>query len=440
MIFRASSALSTPWNTLKKSLVLLFPWALIAGILDYRFHQVYWPSLNRLRAHFESGAQFDFFSIFTAFELVFIVVMAVDALSRLRSRTPAKSAAKPSLLLIAILSCFVGGAILQLFVADSVQPVIKTALDQIVTLYLLPIATAAALWHALRASSAKPSLPAAFLRSFLCAFGLLASVCLLQWLTGFLPGDRVDFMGRLVWPYVDPFAGLKFESANWLSYVFAPVVLLAAVNFRRMPVLATWSGLTAFFVVLLSQSYTGLAILFLLLALVGAALLPRAWKIRLLAVAILTAILSLPFLIQTQKFQVLLGHYSQPNSVERRAQIYQFTSAVFEENWWRGIGPGNYQSYFRAHQAEILTSPIPERELPPHPHNLLLAWWSDLGILGLLGGLLIYAAVLSRLARRSTVLTAVVVAYFLAHGLLDTPYASEETAMLFWTFAALMLI
>ncbi len=432
---------------MKKVLVLLFPWTLIAGILDYRFHEVYWPSLNFLREPFQSGAMFDFFSVFAAYELILILFCAVDVLA-VGQKGLFTMKKKVQIFTGLLILCFLVGGLIALLTAHSVEPVIKTPWDQIFTLYLLPILTGLSLHRTLRAN---PTLKNRFIKQTLLAFTCFAAIILFEYATNLLPGDRVDFVGRLVWPYVDPFADLKFESANWLSFIFSPIVILSAIVFldhlqkKKIRALALLSGLASLLVVLLSQSYTGIGILFILLAILLFTFLSRRYKIKLLVAVILLAIVGSPFIVKTQKFQILLGNYHLPNSVERREQIYEFTWETLQDRFWTGIGPGNYQSYFRANQSEILTEPIPERELPPHPHNLLLAWWSDLGALGLLGGLLVYVGVLYRfiafLRQKNLAFAPVlIILYFLGHGLLDTPYANEETAVLFWTFASLMLI
>src|SRR3989339_1760611 len=49
-------------------LIYLIPVFLIAGIVDYRFHNYFWPDLNFFRI-IPSLRMFDFFSIFDAFLL-----------------------------------------------------------------------------------------------------------------------------------------------------------------------------------------------------------------------------------------------------------------------------------------------------------------------------------------------------------------------------------
>jgi hypothetical protein len=138
---------------------------------------------------------------------------------------------------------------------------------------------------------------------------------------------------------------------------------------------------------------------------------------------------------KTQKFQILLGNYKKENSIERRAQIYTFNAKSFLAKPVTGIGPGNYQSYFRANQNKDGIN-IPEEEIPPHPHNLITFFWSEIGIFGLLAILLIYGFVIYKIIFSPNVFYFVML-YPLGHGLIDVPYGLEEFSMLFWIFLAL---
>jgi hypothetical protein len=61
-------------------LFLLFPWALLTGVVDFRFHHYFWEFLNAWRAPFQSGAFLDFFSVFGAYELLLGFLFVVGLL------------------------------------------------------------------------------------------------------------------------------------------------------------------------------------------------------------------------------------------------------------------------------------------------------------------------------------------------------------------------
>ncbi len=83
-------------------------------------------------------------------------------------------------------------------------------------------------------------------------------------------------------------------------------------------------------------------------------------------------------------------------------------------------------------------------EIFQYPHNLFLAAWSELGLMGLIG----FALVLiwffrrcreQRAIRYAPYLTAAMVA-ILVHGLVDVPYFKNDLAMMFWLFIVIMAL
>jgi O-antigen ligase len=398
-----------------KLLLRILPFAIIAGILDYRFHNYFWPWGTGLR----SGFMFDFASVFEFFAVFFVGF----ALWKSRKKLPPL----PRWLWAALAALFLGIVVSGLSY-EPVEPRIQSWIFQVGINYALPIAVAGAALLSWKREE--------FERWTLGAFTALGSLSILEFLTDWLPGANQDFLGRLVWPYIDPFVGMNPESANWLAFVFGPIVILAALRLTKKPDLI--SSL-AFFVgagvMLLSQSYTGIGVLGGILAYLIFVKLPRKWK----AASLVGALLALGIFVATQydspKFQILRGDYDRPNSIERRVQIYTFTWESFKEDPLGGIGAGNYQSYFRENQGRILDETIPEIELPPHPHNLLGKWWADLGLFGVAALALIYAASLWQIFRWQN-LAYLPLAYPLAHGLLDTPYGLMEVSVLFWLWLA----
>ena len=81
-------------------------------------------------------------------------------------------------------------------------------------------------------------------------------------------------------------------------------------------------------------------------------------------------------------------------------------------------------------------------EIFQYPHNVILNFWSELGILGTLAWLWL-VAVVGRIAwiKRKLFLFAptliAVFAVFLIHGLVDVPYLKNDLAMMFWLFMGL---
>jgi O-antigen ligase len=83
-------------------------------------------------------------------------------------------------------------------------------------------------------------------------------------------------------------------------------------------------------------------------------------------------------------------------------------------------------------------------EIFQYPHNLFLAAWSELGLIGLIGLIM----VLVWFFRRAYVLRSTNYVLFLAaamlaiivHGLVDVPYFKNDLSMMFWLFAVIMAL
>ncbi len=428
-------------------LFLLFPWAMLAGVVDFRFHHYFWEFLNAWRAPFQSGAFLDFFSVFGAYELLLGFLFVFGLLIKCWTLPSWKEIRQAPWILFAMGLLGVGGLFQILGTQDIFEPVVKSPLDQVLSLYFGPIMMS---WIFLSVLPVFKSVRQWMEKSFLAAFLCLGLAALLQFFTGIFPGESVDFMGRLAWPYIDPLNSMKIESANWMAMLFAPMLLWNCL--RALPRLQSGknvslemaSGLVSALILLLTQSYTAIGIVGILLVLFLFKQMPVAWKKIAVVIGILAAVVSAPFIVQTPKFQILLGHYGQANSLERRAQIYEVTLGSMEDRLLKGIGPGAYQSFFRENQDRFLAEGIPEIELPPHPHNFVLNWWSDLGLAGLLAAALLYLGVGWKLLRyvfgKNTMSSYwLLAAYPLGHGLADSAYGLEEISMLFWIFFSLAL-
>jgi len=412
-------------------LIYLIPVFLVAGIFDYRFHNYFWPDLNFFRI-IPSLRMFDFFSIFDAFLLfVFAAYLISPRIEK-----------KVKWIDFSILFLIIGLILSRVFYVQ-IEPSIKSYWFQIYINYVNP----GLLFFVLMFSLKDTKVFKNFSNILMVVFGLFGLVILFEYFTGLLPGETKDFLMRLAWPYIDPFFGLKAESANWLSYLFGPMAIFASVNLvekvkERKKVLnylvEILCVLISILILVLTKSYTGIGVTFFILALLVFINIPKkAKKYFALGFVLLIAIF-IATQYNTQKFQILLGHYNKENSIQRREQIYTFNYEAFKENWLKGIGPGNYQSFFKENMGEYIETNIPEEEVPPHPHNLVTHFWSDLGIFGLLAALILYIGTFYELiVKRKNALFFLIPLYFLAHGMLDLPYGLEENSILFWVFFAI---
>jgi len=144
------------------------------------------------------------------------------------------------------------------------------------------------------------------------------------------------------------------------------------------------------------------------------------------------------------------------SSWQSRLMVWQSAEKILESHWLFGVGPGLFQKYYLEYQSFFAT-PYLEWAVP-QPHNLLLAWWVQAGLLGLLGFLvllIIYfkdiilakqkpSAVLSDRAWEGKQLLSVFLAAamgcILVHGLVDTTYWKNDLALIFWSIVSLNYI
>lgn len=421
------------WKKIYLSLVCAAPVFLIAGLFDYRFHTYFWPKLDFIKL-FSKSAMFDFVGIADWYFLI-LVVLAIFGFIFWKEPVPDKKWRWIYLpiLLIAI------GVIAARFTFEPVYPKVKSFTLEVWGQFVFPVALFLILIFSLRE---KPWIER-FQKMLLLAFTVLGILSIFEFFTDAMPGANKDFIGRLVWPYIDPFVKMKPESANWLAYLFGPMALLSIIRIvkQKRRLLESIALIVSLAVLFLTQSYAGILITGMLaIIFISIHLSQRAKKTLWLAVIIAVIAAAIP-LSQTKKFQILLGNYKRENSIERRMQIYRFNWEAFKQHPFKGLGPANYQSYFRQNMEEFIGVKIPEVEIPPHPHNLAVFFWSELGMPGLLAILAIYISIIFRLFRRPEKHPAsFAFAYFLGHGIADNAYGLPEIALLFWIMLALVFL
>ena len=411
---------------IQKFLILSLPTFLILGIFDYRFNNYFWQQFNQIRPFQE--AMFDFFSIFSLFTIVFSIF------SFLMILTKRKIKLNPKIISISLfIAPLILALILSYFTHQPIEPIIKSLNAQLINNFILPILLFVSLLINFHHNK---SLFQLFQKSILINFSLFAILILSQFFFQLFPGQHIDYLGRLVWPYIDPFFDLKAESANWLGFLFGPVSLLALLNYKqKWPILTLILSLT---IILLSQSYTSIIILIALFFLYFFLQASSKTKIYIILTTFLLSSIILISQYNTPKFQILIDQYDhgKPNSIYRRSQIYQVSWHLIKQNPIHGLGAGNYQNLFHLKMLEVLPEAIPNDEVPPHPHNLLLHFYNEIGIFGFLWLLMTYALVSQQILYKKH-LYFLTVAYTLGHGLRDTPFSLQENSSIIFIMLAI---
>ncbi len=427
-----------------EKLTMGIPYFIIAGILDYRFHSFYYLYVNVIRP-LTGQAFFDFFSIFDFYIWGASLLLIIVLFKNLKKNVPTIKVWLQDPFLAVSLLLFITGGLTAIFSYNPTEPIIHSFKSYVNTNYVTPFLTALLLSFTLNTKEKIRT----FFKHFIFAFSLLGAATLFEYATDLLPGVSHDFLNRAVWPYIDPFVANKPESANWLSYLFSPLFILSLYflcerekKYMADTILYISGILIGLSVIVASKSYAGLgAAAFVTFLYLFKKIPTLKRKVGLIVMGIVFITGFLYTQKDSQKMQILLGNYKKENSIERRIQIYSVTLKMLHENIFTGFGPGNFQSAFRQSMPLYLEKPIPEDEVPPHPHNILLQFWSELGISGLIFIVIIYCYTLFSWCKKS--LTApgyLVMSYILIHGLVDVPFGLQEASTLFFIVWAAVVI
>lgn len=143
--------------------------------------------------------------------------------------------------------------------------------------------------------------------------------------------------------------------------------------------------------------------------------------------------------LDSQKFRNLIESPRSP--LQSRIMVWQAAIKIGNDNFFIGIGPGMFQKYYLDYQKYF----IPYLEwAAPQPHNILLAFWIQNGIMGLFGFVLIIfwffkkGFLINKINNEVCILLVLIMVCFLAHGLVDTTYWKNDLSLVFWVVIFLM--
>ena len=189
--------------------------------------------------------------------------------------------------------------------------------------------------------------------------------------------------GRLSWPYGDLVPGNYLAKACLPAFVV--VVAMATSSDRRT---ASWAAMIAL-ISIVASAMTGERINFLIRACSGI-LAAVVWKPRLYRVFAVFAIEGIAvfsaFLATQGLFQRFIHQFFQQLPIHGESPYYRAMAPgwlAFKESMIFGVGPGN----LRALCPEV-TGGSAAYDCHPHPHNFYLQMLGEVGIVGLLTGVL----------------------------------------------------
>jgi len=420
-------------NRFYRFLLLLSPWAIFAGMLQYHFRS-FLPA-QRLFMGLEF---FDFITVADLFVgllfVVFVIGLATKKIVLQKRTVPVEWKVAIGLLLFA-------GA-LQILFQQVYEPVLSTPFEHFRSLFIFPLLLA---FMAFRTADEK--MIHSLMKSYVAMVSFFCILALIQYVSGWFPGEQYDFMQRLAWPYID-FVTLKSSSANWVAFFVTPLVVLSFVHLFQMLRSKAWRNLPrqrAFWfyagafllsvpVLYLTQSYGGYVA-------VGAAATFycfRALPLKkfFLALIALALVAGSVYLHQqtTWKYQVLTGEadYRFATSATSRADIYRMNLYMIATHPLLGTGLNQYQSYFAENQVEVLGAELNESHTPPHAHNFFMSFWTSLGVFGFVGMFLLVLGIFWRTKFDPFHPAVFVLIAIMVHGLIDSYYWKQEIAYFFW--------
>lgn len=237
-----------------------------------------------------------------------------------------------------------------------------------------------------------------------------------------------------------------FVPANYVAMYLAPILVLSLIFWKRINskflLIINYSLLITIFLALyFTKSYGGwLGLLGALVFLWFRIKIPRKRLKYLLIFAVLVILLSIGE-SQSPKFGRLLD-FSTRTSSSTRAEIWQTSLLIIKEHPFWGVGLGNFEASYREYVPRVAFPPL--EWLVVKPHNLYLALWIEMGILGLASFIwLIIIFFKQGWRKRDNPIVKYALAAMIAllvHGLVDTPYFKNDLSVLFWVIVGVLAV
>ncbi len=151
-------------------------------------------------------------------------------------------------------------------------------------------------------------------------------------------------------------------------------------------------------------------------------------------------ILILLFIIKGLYFLGLIPSFRTIAADELRIEIWKTSLLLLKDHFIFGLGLGSFKKIFTEFTSTWINYP---EFISPHaitPHNLILNFWLQTGILGLIAFLWILIKFFKK--GKISFLAPVLIptmSVILIHGLVDTPYWKNDLSCLFWILLSLSL-
>lgn len=133
--------------------------------------------------------------------------------------------------------------------------------------------------------------------------------------------------------------------------------------------------------------------------------------------------------------------YTAGDTLQIRYFIWAGTINMLKEHFVFGAGLNGFKTLYSNQYR-----PVQYQEQFQYPHNILLTFWTEMGIFGLFSFLLLivslYSILIRNLIKNKRPILGVallgVLSYWMLHGMVDVPYFKNDLSLEFWTIAALI--
>jgi O-antigen ligase len=247
-------------------------------------------------------------------------------------------------------------------------------------------------------------------------------------------GIAYKFLGILTY---DNRLKIFWDSPNQLA-MFLAIPFLIGVFFVMQKKLFTLSAIIIGISLYFSYSYGAWLAIAVTIFVIFWLKYRKKWQKKYLIISILIFAI-LVSLASVYKYKSI-ANMGERSSLASRFMIWKSSGLMIENNPLFGIGPGNFQNKYLEYQKYF--PPYLEWSAP-QPHNIILAFWLESGLVGFAGFviLLFYFFQDNKKTiennREFGILFLGIMIYTLVHGLVDTTYWRNDLAAVFWAVVAM---
>lgn len=286
-----------------------------------------------------------------------------------------------------------------------------------------------------------------------------------QLLDALIASASVVSLMALIMGRVDGRLQAFYDTPNSLALYVAPVLAATLWQAEKDKQRKSWLIAAAAIQVLalIGAQSVGAGLAVFLSLCIGISAWLKKGKVQTLAVLLVAALIGSWIFWQSGKIPYLLEPLKNPqthNSATVRLQLWSISWDLIKEHPLVGIGLGQFEPAYQQKLTAHLRACHPESDegsissagfncnrLVPEfvfrdPHNLVLSFWLNTGLLGLVSFISLNSMVLKRIRRQQDSVHSayfLILISYLAYGLVDTIYWKNDLSILWWAVIAIVI-